>query len=499
MSEPAVAFAGFGIAHRRADGEEALLAEVDLALPTHGFYAFVGASGGGKSSVLRLLAGLVEPREVAPRLVGELRVLGQSIVDGFPSALRGDVAAILQDEGLLDELTPRGNLELALRQAQRSPLLAAGLMAQVGLADAPAEVARFSGGMRKRLAVARALAAAPRLLLCDEPTAGLDPQGAQAIARLLRTAHDQSPQRTTIVVTHDLPAFAGLLDGVLVLDSARRTLRLERGDHEPSAADLARAPAAAEPASSALHGVRTTLLQAGAFCETVALALRRLPPCEVGETARAIARNCLEPAPFVAVAGAVIGGLATFFALRNNPLHGGMESALLTGTGKVALAVLVPLLAGFFFVARVVAGAAARLGAMKRTNQIAALQMMGIQPADRLLTPLVWGLAIGMPVAAVVGCIAATFAAMLAAGFASGTPAIGFVHAWFAGLGGGEVAAVLGRSALAGGLVAVACYHLGVGPKRSSADVGAAVDRAIVAAMALVLGVHAVGTFVAYA
>jgi ABC-type transporter Mla maintaining outer membrane lipid asymmetry permease subunit MlaE len=98
-----------------------------------------------------------------------------------------------------------------------------------------------------------------------------------------------------------------------------------------------------------------------------------------------------------------------------------------------------------------------------------------------------------------VGCIAATFAAMLAAALASGTPAIGFVHAWFAGLGGGEAAAVLGRSALAGGLVALACYHLGVGPKRSSADVGAAVDRAIVAAMALVLGVHAVGTFVAYA
>jgi ABC-type multidrug transport system ATPase subunit/ABC-type transporter Mla maintaining outer membrane lipid asymmetry permease subunit MlaE len=499
VSEPAVAFAGFGLAHRRPGRDETLLRDVDLALPTHGFYAFVGASGGGKSSVLRLLAGLVEPREVAPRVLGDLRVLGRPLADGFPATLRPHVAAILQDEGLLDERSPRANVELALRQAGRQPADAERLLAQVGLADAPDETARLSGGMRKRLAVARALATSPRLLLCDEPTAGLDPSGARAIAALLRGAHDEDPARTTLVVTHDLPAFAGLLDGVLVLDSARRTLRLERGDYAPSAADLARAPAAAESSSAALHGVRATLLQAGAFLETVAQALRSLPPFELGETARAIVRNGVEPAPFVALGGAVLGGLATFFALQNNPLQGGMESALLTGTGKVALAVLVPLLAGFFFTARVVAGAAARLGAMKRTNQIAALQMMGIRPEDLLLTPMVWGMAIGMPVATFAGCVAATFAAMAAAAAASGTPADGFVQAWFAAFTGRDALVVVGKAALSGFLVAVACWHLGVGPKRSSADVGAAVDRAIVAGMAIVLLVHAVATFAEYA
>ena len=500
MTDAAITFAGFGLAHRRAGREETLLHGVDLALPTHGFYAFVGASGGGKSSVLRLLAGLVEPREPAPRVAGDLVVLGHSLAKGFPAALRGDVAAILQDEGLLDERSPRANVELALRQADRSPLLAAGLLAVVGLDHAPDETARLSGGMRKRLAVARALASSPRLLLCDEPTAGLDPAGARTIAALLRQAHDQDRQRTTLVVTHDLPAFAGTLDGVLVLDRGRRTLRLEGPGYEPTAADTAAAPGDGPVAASeALHGVRTLLLQAAAFGESLLEAVRRLPPFELAETARATWRACVEPAPFVALGGAVLGGLATFFALQNNPLHGGMESALLTGTGKVALAVLVPLLAGFFFCARVVAGATARLGAMKRTNQIAALQMMGARPADLLLTPMVWAMAIGMPVATFAACVAASFAAMAAAAAASGTTAGGFVHPWLAALTGRDAVVVVGKAALSGLLVAVASWHLGIGPKRSSADVGEAVDRAIVAAMAIVLAVHAIVTFAEYA
>jgi hypothetical protein len=123
--------------------------------------------------------------------------------------------------------------------------------------------------------------------------------------------------------------------------------------------------------------------------------LRRLPPFELGERpARPwrASRSSRHPVRR-ASAAACIGGLATFFALQNNPLHGGLESALLTGTGKVATRrCSVPLLARVLLLPpRVVAGARARLGAMERSNQIAALQMMGARPADLLLTPLVWG------------------------------------------------------------------------------------------------------------
>lgn len=73
----ALVFRGFGLAHRRPGGDEVLLEGVDLVVDRHRFYLFVGTSGGGKSSLLRILAGLVETREPAPRLSGELIAFGQ--------------------------------------------------------------------------------------------------------------------------------------------------------------------------------------------------------------------------------------------------------------------------------------------------------------------------------------------------------------------------------------------------------------------------------------
>ncbi len=497
--QPALEFRDFGLAHRRPGGEEVLLAGVNLAVAAHGFYLFVGASGGGKSSLLRVLAGLVETREPAPRMSGELLASGRSLVRGDTGDRRDQVAAILQDEGLLDELSPRANVELALRAAGRSRRLAPALLAQAGLDEPPPRTAQLSGGMRKRLAVARALAASPRLLLCDEPTAGLDGEAARRIAQLLRDAHDQDAGRTTIVITHDLAAFQGLTDGVLVLDRHARTLRLEAADFRPTGADMAPATGEAglaEPAT--LHRLRRWSLQATAILETVFESLRRLPPVELGQVLRTTARFTTEPALFVALAGAVIGGLATFFALRNNPIHGGFESALLTGTGKVATAVLVPLLSGFFFTARIAAGAAARLGTMQRTNQVAALQMMGVRPADYLLTPLVWGMVLAMPVVTFVGVVAAALAAAFAATTVSGITLVGWAMAYFETVDARDVLVVLGKSTLSGYLVALCCYHLGTGPKRSGAEVGEAVNQAIVQGMALVLLVHALLTFLVY-
>lgn len=494
----ALEFRRFGLAHRRPGVEEVLLAGVDLVVPEHGFYLFVGASGGGKSSLLRILAGLVEEREPAPRLSGDLLAWGESVTTS-PAALRDNVAAILQDEGLLDELSPRANVELALRAAGRSRRLAPGLLAQAGLVDPPPRTAQLSGGMRKRLAVARALASSPRLLLCDEPTAGLDAEAARHIARLLRDAHDQDASRTTIVITHDAEAFAGLVDGVLALDRAGRSLRLEAADHAPKtvAGITPRAIEDGEPAG--VHWLRRVLLEITAVGETVVESVRRLPPVELGQVVRTTARFAPEPALFVALAGAVIGGLGTFFALRNNPIEGGFESALLTGTGKVATAVLVPLLCGFFFTARIVAGAAARLGTMKRTNQIAALQMMGVRPADWLLTPLVWGMVLAMPAVTLAGVVAAAGAAALAARLVSGITTVGWATAYFGTVDATDVIVVLLKAALSGYLVALSCYHLATGPKRSSAEVGEAVNRAIVAGMASVLVVHAALTFAVYA
>lgn len=496
----ALVFRNFGLAHRRPGGEEVLLEGVDLTLPQNGFFVFIGTSGGGKSSLLRILAGLIEPREPAPRMTGELLAFGKSLTGENPDSLGHEVAAILQDEGLLDELSPKQNVAKALRAAGRSRKLAPALLAQAGLDKPPEKVAQLSGGMRKRVAVARALASSPKLLLCDEPTAGLDPDAARTIAKLLREAHDQDDGRTTIVITHDLEAFEGIADGILVLDRPARSLRLEPTDFRLGKKDaVIEIDTGDQGEPAAVHWMRRLLLQLAAIGETVVDSIRRLPPVELSQVIRTTLRFTLEPALFVAIAGAVIGGLATFFALRNNPIDGGFESALLTGTGKVATAVLVPMLSGFFFTARIAAGASARIGTMKRTNQIAALRMMGVNPADYLLTPLVWAMVIAMPLVTFGGVIAAALAAAFASWSASAITPSNWASAYFMTVRAQDWLVVLGKSTLSGYLVALTCYHLGTGPKRSGGDVGESVNSAIVVGMALVLTVHAGITFLVYA
>jgi ABC-type transporter Mla maintaining outer membrane lipid asymmetry ATPase subunit MlaF/ABC-type transporter Mla maintaining outer membrane lipid asymmetry permease subunit MlaE len=499
MSAPFWEFRDFGLAHRTAEGEAVLLQHVDLSVPAGGFYLFVGESGGGKSSLLRLAAGLLDAREVPPATSGAFDCFGASLLAGFPPSLRHRVAALLQDEGLLDELSPRLNVALALRAAGRSRRLALALLAQVGLDPAPARVAQLSGGMRKRLAVARALAGEPDVLLCDEPTAGLDAEAARQIARLLRTSHGDGG-RTTVVITHDVHAFDGLCDGVLVLDRQERSLRLlPAGAPLPPRVAQASVQSQGNGNGDVAHGLRRRLLALASVGETAVEAVLRLPPVETGETMRTVVRFALEPALFVAAAGAVIGGLSTFFGLQNNPVQGAFVGAVLTGTGKVLTAVLVPLLSGFFFTARIAAGAAARLGTMKQNHQVSALLMMGIRPADYLLTPLVWGMTLALPVVTAAGIVAAAFASMLAAAAVAGISTAGWAAYFFFAVDALDLRTVLVKSTLSGFLVAVVTYHLATGPKRSGAEVGDAVNAAIVAGMALVLVVHAGLTFAVYA
>jgi ABC-type transporter Mla maintaining outer membrane lipid asymmetry permease subunit MlaE len=165
----------------------------------------------------------------------------------------------------------------------------------------------------------------------------------------------------------------------------------------------------------------------------------------------------------------------------------------------VLVAVLMPLLCAFFFTARVAAGSAARLGTMTRTQQVAALRTRGVDPADYLLTPLVWGMAIGLPIATFVGVVFASHAGLLAAKAVSGISTLGFVQSWFRNVDAMDLRTALLKSFLSGYLVALVCYHLGTGPKRSGADVGESVNRAIVLAMGLALSVHAVLTVAVYA
>lgn len=206
--------------------------------------AIVGANGAGKSTLLRLLSGFATPA------AGDVQVLGRRLPlrGAALRALRTEIGQVLQGLHLVQRLTVLDNVligALARRPGWRGWLRwhradditeAKVALARVGLAAlADARADTLSGGERQKVAIARLLMQRPRLILADEPTAALDPQGAAAICALLVEAAGLTPQTTLITVVHNpalLPLLAdrviGMRDGAIDFDLPRVAVDADR-------------------------------------------------------------------------------------------------------------------------------------------------------------------------------------------------------------------------------------------------------------------------------
>jgi phospholipid/cholesterol/gamma-HCH transport system ATP-binding protein len=215
-------------------GDTPVLAGVDLEVAPGELVAILGQSGQGKSVLLRLVAGLEEPSG------GRVLVAGLDVAAyrALPAARKPfRLAMVFQNAALLGSLTVAENVGLRLREhgtdAATTRDVTADVLARVDLAGAAEKrPAALSGGMRKRAAIARALAVAPHLILYDEPTADLDPILTEQIATLIRRIRDERGA-TQIVVTHHVPLACAVADRIAVLDGGRIV------DHGPLAAILA--------------------------------------------------------------------------------------------------------------------------------------------------------------------------------------------------------------------------------------------------------------------
>lgn len=178
--------------------------DVSFSVPPGEFLAIVGPSGCGKSSLLRAIAGLVPPNS------------GRVAFDTGPQTR---VGFVFQSDALLPWKTARANIELALHLAGISATQsrAQELLAEVGLADAADRYpAQLSGGMRKRVALARALAYDPAIFLMDESFSALDAQTRIQVGNFFLRLLERSGQ-TVVFVTHDIEEAVALADRVLVL------------------------------------------------------------------------------------------------------------------------------------------------------------------------------------------------------------------------------------------------------------------------------------------
>jgi phospholipid/cholesterol/gamma-HCH transport system ATP-binding protein len=205
----------------KAFGPEAVLKGVDLTVREGETLVLLGPSGTGKSVLLKHAIRLLIPDR------GDVVVDGVSIPRAGQSqlkAIRRRVGYVFQNAALFDSLTILQNLALALQSEDERRSLASlrhealELLGRVNLDPAVLDQypAELSGGMRKRVGIARAIASRPRYVLYDEPTTGLDPVNADIIdALIVELARDLGV--TSIVVTHDLESAFGVGDRVALL------------------------------------------------------------------------------------------------------------------------------------------------------------------------------------------------------------------------------------------------------------------------------------------
>ena len=209
-------------------GKTVIHRNIDLDVEVGQIVGLVGASGSGKTTLLREIVGLMAPNEGVVELFGEL------VLDADPQvrrSVRRRFGMLFQQGALFSALSVFDNIAFPLRELRvlderliRDLVFLKLAMVELEPRHGILMPAELSGGMIKRVALARALSLEPELLVLDEPTAGLDPDMADNFVQLLRLLH-QELGLTVIMVTHDLETLAGLATHIAALAEQRIVAR----------------------------------------------------------------------------------------------------------------------------------------------------------------------------------------------------------------------------------------------------------------------------------
>lgn len=201
-------------------GEKQVLKNINMEIREGETLAIIGGSGSGKSTLLRLLIGLDRPTS------GEIYIMGQAIShvqETELDKLRMNMGMVFQYSALFDSMTVGENVAFGLREhtdlsEEEIQTIVARKLEQVGLPGIQSTMpGELSGGMKKRVGLARAIAFDPKIIFYDEPSSGLDPITTVKIDELMKETQKKQ-KATSVVVTHDMVSACNIADRIAMID-----------------------------------------------------------------------------------------------------------------------------------------------------------------------------------------------------------------------------------------------------------------------------------------
>jgi phospholipid/cholesterol/gamma-HCH transport system ATP-binding protein len=204
---------------RKSFDDKAVLKDVSLKIQKGENLVVLGKSGSGKSVLIKCLIGLIEPDE------GQIILFGKDISflnEEELNVIRKKVGFLFQSAALYDSLSVRENLEFPLRDMKSTSreeidALVEEALLNVGLTDTIDKMpSELSGGMRKRLGLARTLILKPEIILYDEPTTGLDPITSKEISHLIMDVQKKY-KASSIIITHDLQCARIMANNIMII------------------------------------------------------------------------------------------------------------------------------------------------------------------------------------------------------------------------------------------------------------------------------------------
>lgn len=508
-------------------GGNEILRNLSLTVHRGECLVVVGMSGSGKSVLLDHIIGFQKPDHGRVIVSG---VVANDSASHSPAVVPSEIGMVFQGSALLDSLTVLDNVELPLTIA--GPVSSADrqrageLLTAVGLPRSCHDrlPSQLSGGMQKRVGVARALITEPSIILYDEPTTGLDAATSTTISKLIRSVQVKKPDLTSIVITHDYLSAGYIADRVLFLNRNTGQLQsvMSREDIEEirntHGSDSARTVGAIREHLESYFSKLSTvpvmeILEQRISPWSEVLMSIVVRPIKIAGTTITRMMELSAPRfntlffrrvndigvlslPVAASAGAFFGMmLAVQLAL--GMLDSGILDPLPKFVGSALIDKVGPLVVGLLLAGRVAASVSAEIGGKRLSRQFDACRAMSISPEVRWLSPIFWASVVSLPLLT----IALEGSAIAGAWFVSvvryHVKSSFFLSTVLDNVSIGTFSFGLFRTAVFGGVVALVGYSQGSLEKRDSDQIGKATTSAVVQASLAVITLDFVMTFVA--